>query len=402
MPNTYSVSQINTYIKNMFAQDYLLGNVLITGEISNLKYHQSGHIYFTLKDDKAAISCVMFSSDRRNLSVKLDEGMKIVAKGSVQVYERDGKYQFYAKAIKAEGMGNLAEEFARLKAKLEEMGMFDPMYKKPIPKHCKVLGVVTAPVGAAVRDIINVAKRRDPGIQIILYPALVQGEGAPESIIKGINALEAYGVDVMIVGRGGGSQEDLWGFNSEAVAQTIFDCSVPIISAVGHETDWTIADYVSSLRAPTPSAAAELAVSDKAEILRHLDNCQRNMTVSMNYRISELRRRLEKSRRALAALSVESRLKDQKYTLMTLESRLRDVMEEIISNRKQSLSIYIERLKGLSPLEKLSQGYSHVSDEDGKTVYDVGSVKKSDKLTIHVQNGSILTEVLEVNNGWEK
>ena len=257
MQNVYTVGQINSYIKNMFAQDFLLSAVSVKGEISNCKYHSSGHIYFTLKDGKGTISCVMFAGNRSGLTFRLGEGMQVVVRGTIDVYERDGKYQMYAKSIEQEGTGALYQRFEQLKQELLERGMFAPEYKKPIPKYIKTLGVVTAPTGAAVRDIINIASRRNPYVQILLYPAIVQGEAAAESIIKGIHALEQKGVDVMIVGRGGGSIEDLWAFNEEAVAQAVFDCSVPVISAVGHETDTTIIDYVADLRTPTPSAAAE-------------------------------------------------------------------------------------------------------------------------------------------------
>ena len=262
MSNIYSVKQVNAYIKNMFTQDFLLRNLCVSGEVSNCKYHTSGHIYFSLKDESGAIACVMFAGQRKGLAFSMKDGDKVVVEGSVDVYQRDGRYQLYARKITLEGAGLLYERFLALKAELEEMGMFDAGYKQPIPRFIRTLGVVTAPTGAAVQDIRNIAYRRNPYVQVILYPALVQGDGAKESIVKGIQALEALGVDVMIVGRGGGSIEDLWAFNEEEVARAVFNCSVPVISAVGHETDTTIIDYVADLRAPTPSAAAELAVYD--------------------------------------------------------------------------------------------------------------------------------------------
>ncbi len=262
MSNIYSVKQVNAYIKNMFTQDFLLRNLCVSGEVSNCKYHTSGHIYFSLKDESGAIACVMFAGQRKGLAFSMKDGDKVVVEGSVDVYQRDGRYQLYARKITLEGAGLLYERFLALKAELEEMGMFDAGYKQPIPRFIRTLGVVTAPTGAAVQDIRNIAHRRNPYVQVILYPALVQGDGAKESIVKGIQALEALGVDVMIVGRGGGSMEDLWAFNEEEVARAVFNCSVPVISAVGHETDTTIIDYVADLRAPTPSAAAELAVYD--------------------------------------------------------------------------------------------------------------------------------------------
>ena len=281
MQNIYTVAQVNSYIKNMFSQDYMMQQILVRGEVSNCKYHTSGHIYFTLKDRSGTIACVMFAGNRSGLAFRMEAGQQIVVGGSIEVYERDGKYQLYAKQIFLDGAGDLNAKFERLKRELEERGMFDAVYKQPIPRFAKTVGVVTAQTGAAVRDIIQVAKRRNPYVQIILYPAIVQGDAAAESIVNGIRALEHLGVDVMIVGRGGGSIEDLWAFNEEIVAQAIFDCRIPIISAVGHETDTTIADFVSDLRAPTPSAAAELAVMDVGELLASLQQEKELLTRCM-------------------------------------------------------------------------------------------------------------------------
>ena len=262
MAGVYSVSQVNSYIKNMFTQDYLLNRISVKGEISNCKYHSSGHIYFTLKDKSGTLSAVMFASQRKGLTFTLQEGQQVVVSGSVDVYERDGKYQLYAREIKRDGNGDLFERYQKLRDELEEMGMFAPEYKQPIPKYAKTVGIVTASTGAAIRDIMNISARRNPYVQLVLYPALVQGEQAKYSIVQGIKTLDKMGLDVMIVGRGGGSIEDLWAFNEEMVARAIFECHTPVISAVGHETDVTIADYVADMRAPTPSAAAELAVFD--------------------------------------------------------------------------------------------------------------------------------------------
>ena len=281
MQNVYTVGQINSYIKNMFAQDFLLQELSVKGEVSNCKYHSSGHIYFTLKDAKGTISCVMFAGNRSGLGFRMSEGMQVVVHGTIDVYERDGKYQMYAKTIEQDGAGALYERFEMLKQELLERGMFSPEYKKPIPKYIRTLGVVTAPTGAAVRDIINIATRRNPYVQILLYPATVQGDGAVESIVRGIRMLERQKVDAIIVGRGGGSIEDLWAFNEEAVAQAVFDCNIPIISAVGHETDTTIIDYVADLRAPTPSAAAELAVYDVALTLSQLQGLNMSLLRQM-------------------------------------------------------------------------------------------------------------------------
>ncbi|MCL2253547.1 MAG: exodeoxyribonuclease VII large subunit, partial [Lachnospiraceae bacterium] len=257
MISVYTVSQVNSYIKNMFTQDYLLGSVSVKGEVSNCKYHASGHIYFTLKDVKGSITCVMFAGNRPGLSFRLSDGNQVVVSGAVDIYERDGKYQLYAKKITISGQGQLYEQFILLKNKLEEMGMFAADYKKPIPRYINTLGVVTSSTGAAVRDIINITKRRNPYVRVLIYSAAVQGEAACDSIIRGIETLAKENVDVIIVGRGGGSYEDLWAFNEEKLARAVFNCDIPVISAVGHETDTTIIDFVADLRAPTPSAAAE-------------------------------------------------------------------------------------------------------------------------------------------------
>ena len=254
MRNVYSVKQVNAYIKNMFLQDFMLNRIYIKGEVSNCKYHTSGHIYFSLKDESGSIACIMFAGNRSGLAFRMQDGQQVIVLGSVTTYERDGKYQLYAREIILDGAGLLYEKFEALKKELGEMGMFAPEYKQPIPKFAKIIGIVTAPTGAAIRDIMNISSRRNPYVQLLLYPALVQGDGAAASIVKGIEMLEKQNVDIIIVGRGGGSIEDLWAFNEEIVARAIFNCRIPIISAVGHETDTTIADYVADMRAPTPSA----------------------------------------------------------------------------------------------------------------------------------------------------
>jgi len=300
MQNIYTVAQINTYIKNMFMQDYLLQKVHVQGEISNCKYHSSGHIYFTLKDQKGTLSCVMFAGNRRGLGFTLTEGQQVIVEGSIDIYERDGKYQLYARSIKKDGAGALFEQFEKLKQELLERGLFAKEYKQSIPKYIQTLGVVTASTGAAIRDIINITRRRNPYVQIILYPAIVQGDAAPASIVQGIRALEQMGVDIMIVGRGGGSLEDLWAFNTELVAQAVFDCSVPIISAVGHETDTTIIDFVSDLRAPTPSAAAELAVYDVKGLFEQLELAKKQLSDGIERKIYMQKNRNGKNTRTIA------------------------------------------------------------------------------------------------------
>ncbi len=395
MKNVYTVAQVNSYIKNMFTQDFLLQSILVKGEVSNCKYHSSGHIYFTLKDAKGAIACVMFAGNRSGLKFHMREGQQVVVAGTVDVYERDGKYQLYAREIILDGAGLLYERFEQLKRELEDRGLFAPEYKRPIPRFINRLGVVTAPTGAAGRDIINIARRRNPYVQIILYPAVVQGDQAPQSIVNGIRALEQAGVDVMIVGRGGGSIEDLWAFNEEIVAQAIFDCSIPIISAVGHETDTTIADYVADLRAPTPSAGAELAVYDFGLADAQLKELEAGITRRMKQKIRTARMRLEHDQTRLRYLSPMGQIREKRSWLCQMEERLQGRMQRQIQVNRYTLSLYVEKLKGLSPLEKLNQGFSHVADGQGRTVTDVDRVQPGELLTIHVKNGRITAEVKE-------
>ena len=393
MNSVYSVGQVNTYIKNMFTQDFLLNKIYIKGEVSNCKYHTSGHIYFSLKDETGAMACVMFAGARKGLAFQMKNGDKVIVGGSVNVYERDGKYQLYAKEITLEGAGLLYERYLALKRELEEMGMFAQDYKQPIPKHIRTLGVVTAPTGAAVQDIRNVTGRRNPYVQIILYPALVQGEGAKESIVKGIRMLDDYGVDVMIVGRGGGSIEDLWAFNEEEVARAIFNCKTPVISAVGHETDTTIADYVADLRAPTPSAAAELAVGDVRMLLKTFEDYREKLSRSVENKALLLRQHLRLYQNKLRFLSPENQIREKRQHLMDLEDKMEAAMKNQIYMARRSLDIYIERMKGLSPLEKLNQGFSYVEDIRHHAVTSIAQVKVDDTLHIQVSDGCISADV---------
>ena len=401
MQNVYTVAQVNTYIKNMFTQDYMLRSIFVKGEVSNCKYHSSGHIYFTLKDAKGTIACVMFAGNRAGLSFTLEEGQMVVVGGTIDVYERDGKYQMYAKQIILDGAGFLYEKYEKLKKQLEEMGMFAQEYKQAIPKFASKIGVVTAPTGAAVRDIINIAKRRNPYVQIILYPAIVQGEQAAQSIVNGIRALEQQQVDVMIVGRGGGSIEDLWAFNEEIVAQAVFDCTVPIISAVGHETDTTIIDYVSDLRAPTPSAAAELAVYDYALLESQIEAISNKITALMQGQMKRQTIRLNQMKMHLKYLSPLSQLQEKRTYCMELEDKLQGRMKSVLMNKKHQLAIYIEKMKGLSPLEKLSQGYAFAENEAGDVINDVLKVKIDQRMHIFVKNGKITAKVEQIQKGLE-
>ncbi len=397
MSNIYSVKQINAYIKNMFTQDFLLRNLCVSGEVSNCKYHTSGHIYFSLKDESGAIACVMFAGQRKGLAFSMKDGDKVVVEGSVDVYQRDGRYQLYARKITLEGAGLLYERFLALKAELEEMGMFDAGYKQPIPRFIRTLGVVTAPTGAAVQDIRNIAYRRNPYVQVILYPALVQGDGAKESIVKGIQALEALGVDVMIVGRGGGSIEDLWAFNEEEVARAVFNCSVPVISAVGHETDTTIIDYVADLRAPTPSAAAELAVYDYRALQESLLGYEQILRDKMGNRLELMWERIKRYQMRLRYLSPQSQIREKRQYLADTQERLRLGMRRQTEQARNSLDLYIERLKGLSPLDKLKQGFSYGMDKDGRTLVSIAQVKRGDMVTLQVSDGAVHAQVAEVD-----
>lgn len=393
--SVYTVTQVNAYIRNMFTQDYMLQALFVKGEVSNCKYHSSGHIYFTLKDQKGTLNCVMFASNRRGMDFHMQEGQQVIVGGMVDVYERDGKYQLYARQIVLDGAGALYERYEQLKRELEEQGMFAPEYKKPIPRFIRTLGVVTADTGAAVRDIIQIASRRNPYVQILLYPAIVQGDQAAASIVRGIKALERQGVDVMIVGRGGGSIEDLWAFNERQVAQAVFDCHVPIISAVGHETDTTIIDFVSDLRAPTPSAAAELAVYEFRQLADSLDDVRMRLNRGMQRRLADMRNRTEHYDLRLKAVSPGRRLREKRVYLAQLEEKLQAGMQNVLREKRHRMAIYVEQMKGLSPLHKLSSGYSYVEDEQGKAVRSIQEVFPEQVLSIQVTDGRIRARVTE-------
>ena len=387
--NVYTVGQVNTYIKNMFAQDFLLHLVCVKGEVSNCKYHTSGHIYFTLKDAAGTISGVMFAGNRRGLAFRMKEGDRVVVTGSIEVYERDGKYQLYAKEITLDGEGDLYLRYEALKHELEEMGMFAQEYKKPIPRYVKRVGIVTASTGAAIQDIRNIASRRNPYVQLILYPALVQGDGAAESIVNGIHALDLLGVDVMIVGRGGGSIEDLWAFNEEIVARAIFECETPVISAVGHETDTTIADYVADLRAPTPSAAAELAVYDVERLMQDIASCENRLNRLMKNQAVLTKNRLLSYAARLKVLSPEYQLNSKKQYAAELEDRLGRTMRDVLNQKRHRMELLARDMDGLSPLKKLSQGFSFVSDMEGKNLSGVDQVETGDHIKIQMTNGCL-------------
>lgn len=416
--NVYSVGQVNSYIKNMFAQDFMLRQISVKGEVSNCKYHTNGHIYFTIKDAAGAMRAVMFAGSRKGLSFHMKEGDRVIVTGSVEVYERDGVYQMYARQIEADGAGNLFLKFEQLKRELEEMGMFAAEYKQPIPKYIHRLGIVTAPTGAAIQDIRNIATRRNPYVQLILYPALVQGSGAAESIVNGIHALDMLGVDTIIVGRGGGSIEDLWAFNEEIVARAIFDCRTPIISAVGHETDTTIADLVADLRAPTPSAAAELAVADVRDIEDALRQQQERMQRILRQQLRLAREQTNHYLTRLRAVSPQSQLNAKRTRTAALEEkltdcmqrqlaesrrrtamsgdRLRQRMEQTLERKRARFQLLAQALEGNSPIRKLSQGYAFVEGPDQKTVRSVDGLKAQDEITVQMLDGGMRATVSEV------
>ncbi|SFR67508.1 exodeoxyribonuclease VII large subunit [Anaeromicropila populeti] len=389
----YTVSQVNQYIKNMFLSDFALNHIYIKGEVSNCKYHSSGHIYFTLKDAKSQMACVMFAGQRSGLSFRLEEGQDVIAMGNVSVYERDGKYQLYASHIVLDGMGMLYEKFEQLKQKLLKEGLFLEEHKKQIPTFSKKIGVVTASTGAAIQDIINITARRNPYVQLILFPAKVQGEGAAETIVEGIKRLDSYGVDVIIVGRGGGSIEDLWAFNEEMVARAIYQCKTPVVSAVGHETDTTIADYVSDLRAPTPSAAAELTVCNIQDLLDTIEEMGRSLNRGLERKIKEYRSTVERQRLRLSYQSPVYQIQQNRQYLQDVEDKMRQYMNFLIQRKRHMLQLYVERMKGVSPLDKLSSGYAFVSGEDNKPVKEASAVREGEILCISFADGDIFATV---------
>lgn len=389
----YWVSEINRYIKHIFDSDFALGRIYIKGEVSNCKYHSSGHIYFTLKDNQSQLSCIMFASNRDGLAFELQEGQSVVVFGNITTYERDGKYQLYAKEIKLDGAGILFEKYMQLKKDLEEEGLFAPEYKQPIPSFSNKVGIVTAITGAAIHDIQNIATRRNPYIQLYLYPAQVQGQGAAESIVRGIQVLDQMDMDVIIVGRGGGSIEDLWAFNEEIVARAIFECCTPVISAVGHETDVTIADFVADLRAPTPSAAAELAVADIREVMAQLMEYEKLLLEKMTWKIQQYRTRLDNRKLRLEHANPINQLQQKRQRLLNFEDKLENSMKNKLEREKYKLAIFSERLEGLSPLRKLSQGYAFLTDTNQNAVKSIKNIEKKDKLIISVLDGDIIANV---------
>lgn len=399
MKSVYSVSQVNSYIKNMFTQDFVLNSIYIKGEVSNCKYHTSGHIYFSLKDKGGVISGVMFAGNRGGLNFTLKEGQDVIVLGSVSVYEKSGSYQVYAKQIMLDGAGQLYQKYEELKKELEEMGMFDIMYKQPIPKYATKIGICTASTGAAIQDIRNISSRRNPYVQLYLYPAIVQGENAVASIVQGLRYLDEMDMDVIIVGRGGGSIEDLWAFNEEAVARTIFNMKTPVISAVGHETDTTIADYVADLRAPTPSAAAELAVFDYNEFKNKLFQYKRTLENKLEREIQKNRILVKNYEARVNYVSPKNQLLTKKQYVDELFTKMENLFKNKLTNDKHTLGILAERLNGLSPLNKLSNGYAYITDDNLHTITSVGQINVGEKVLLNLKDGKVTSVVEKIEKG---
>ena len=383
MAGVYTVTQINSYIKNMFRQDFVLNRIQIKGEISNCKYHTSGHIYFTLKDSGGTIAVVMFASYASKLDIKLENGMSVVVDGRIDIYERDGRYQLYAVNITESGMGDLYKKFEQLKQQYDDMGYFDSSYKRPIPRFARKIGIVTASTGAAIHDIMNISHRRNPYVSLYLYPALVQGEYAKYSIAKGIAVLDKFGVDCIIVGRGGGSLEDLWAFNEEITARAIFNSNIPIISAVGHETDFTIADFVADLRAPTPSAAAEIAVPSMIELRNRINTDKNRISQNIVKRIESCKLLLKRFKMR----TPKDRIDDYYLKIDSLVKSMDNCIKMKTMSLRRQLAEQAAKLDALSPLQTLSRGYSIPTKEDGTVIRSANDMEKGMEFTLRMKDG---------------
>ncbi len=393
MNNVLSVIQLNTYIKRKFDQDYVLKNVSVEGELSNFKRHSSGHLYFTLKDDKASVSCVMFRTYTGGLTEGLRDGDKVIIKGSVSLYEKTGQYQVYVRSIEKAGLGELYVLFEKLKKKLAQEGLFDEARKKPIPEYANRIGIITSSTGAAIRDIVQVSKRRNPYVELVLYPSLVQGSNAKENIVRAIQYFNEQGdIDILIIGRGGGSIEDLWPFNEEIVARAIGESKIPVISAVGHETDFTISDFVSDMRAPTPSAAAELAVYDYGEFQQRMYQYRKLLYQGIEYRFQLKRQQLTSLKRQIELKHPRKQLEDQMMHLDQLRLLMFSRGSSLFDSKRSQLNILKERLQGKSPLQRLEDGYAYISKGDQK-VNSIGDVEVGDCLNIYVADGKLETTI---------
>lgn len=393
--NPITVTDLNRYIKNKVDNDEFLNNVLVKGEISNFKHHYTGHMYFTLKDENSLIKCIMFKTYTPNLKFVPKDGMKVMILGTVSVFERDGVYQIYCKAMQEDGMGSLYTAYEELKNKLEKQGLFDQKYKKPIPKFPKSIGVLSASTGSVIRDIINVSTRRNPNCYIKLLPVPVQGKGAGEKIAEAIKLMNEHKLaDVIILARGGGSLEDLWPFNEEVVAHAIFESELPVISAVGHETDFTIADFVADLRAPTPSAAAELAVPNVTDLLIDLEKYNNRFKNSLKKKIELMRLRYEK---CMANRVFKEPLQkiNEKYIVIDMKvKQMQNSINSKVKDEKAKMVELITKLDTLSPLKTLARGYSLTTDLDGKIINSVEKIKKDDELIIRFKDGNSNVKVI--------
>ncbi len=395
-----TVTQVNSYIKNLMASDFILKNVWVMGEVSNCKLHSSGHVYFTLKDNGASISCVQFKGYRNPQDKTLGDGMKIIANGSVSVYEKTGQYQLYIREYQESGVGQLYQEFEFLKKELQEKGWFLEENKKPLPFYPKKVGIVTSATGAAIQDILNISNRRNPYIQLVLYPSLVQGEEAKYSIAKAIGYLDKIeDIEVIIIGRGGGSIEDLWPFNEKIVAEAIYMATTPIISAVGHETDFTISDFVSDLRAPTPSAAAELAIPSIEEMLSLLESLKSKLDSRQSNKLEYYKRIIELYSAKFERYHPKNSI-NQTYLYL---NDLQDIMEKTISDKikalKNKIILLEEKLKRVSPMHKLKDGYAYISDENDKQIKSISSLENHKTINVLFYDGQAKVKVTQIIEG---
>lgn len=393
-PRVLSVSQINFYIKSIIENDGSLQFVLVTGEISNLTVHQrSGHIYLSLKDSNSVISAVMFAGNARRLRFRLENGMKVICRGRISVYEPSGRYQLYIEDMQPDGVGALALAFEQLKKSLAQKGLFDNAHKKPLPKFPKTIGVITSPTGAAVQDITNIIRRRFPSADIVLAPVLVQGESAPEQLVRAVNKFSASKIaDVVIIGRGGGSAEDLWAFNDEQLAYAVYNCETPIISGVGHETDFTVCDFVADVRASTPSAAAELAVPDRQELMSYYFKQKQYISAMLDRKIKTAQLRLENQQRRMSASSPKLKAEQLEKQLSAKSEKLTRFMNIYISNKENKLIAAKGKLDGLNPLNVLNRGYA-IAEKDEKIITSSKQLKNGDDFTVILSDGKINAKV---------
>lgn len=388
----FTVSEVNIYIKQLLEKDLFLSYIYVKGEISNLKIHTSGHMYFTLKDKLSRIRCVMFKSSLSKIKFKPEEGLQVVVRGYFSIYERDGQYQLYAESIILEGTGELYKAFEQLKERLQKEGLFDESKKQPLPYYPKNVAVITSPTGAAVRDIISIAKRRNPNVNILLYPVLVQGENAPSEIVEGLNYINSLNnSDVIIVGRGGGSIEELWAFNEEIVARAIYNSHIPVVSAVGHETDYTIADFTADIRAATPSAAAEIVIPEKRQLKSHLKKIDSQINLNIISRIKDKRVKLDSLSKSYSFRNIETKVINLRQTIEVLKDNLNNSIETYTMQNKEKLKLYIEKLSILNPASYLLRGYSYVKkDKNGLLINSIDQVSIGEDIRVFLKDGNVL------------